>query len=91
MRRYRVVMTHGDGRRVVLAETRRLNGALAELDPFVYSMRRKLRKRALPGEWVVSGPDEPVGCEVVAEVVVAGLPGGLFSVRYAVEEVSRAT
>jgi uncharacterized protein with ACT and thioredoxin-like domain len=83
-------MTHPDGMRTVLTKTRRLNGALTEMDGHVASLRSKFVKHALEGERVVVGPDPLVGDEVAAEVVLFVTKGSEYAVRYAVEELKEA-
>lgn len=81
--RYAVVLRDGQ-HDFTLASTRRLNGALAELDIAVESKRAQLERKARAGERVVEGPDDPAPDEVAATCVVLVGPGIEASYRYAV-------
>ena len=87
--KFKIVMTHKDGVRTVLAEARRYNGAVHLLDEYVASMRGKLKKHALPGEQVVVGPDKLKPNEVAAEVVVSVMAETNWFIRYAIEVTPR--
>lgn len=85
--RFAIVMTYPDGDRIVLAKTRRFNGAVSERDAHVASKRAQLLKHSAPGERVVEGPDEPADGELEATVVVLlGRDEEPMPYRYSIEK-----